>query len=134
MSAANVDLVRSIYEAWERGNFTSSDWADGEIEFVIADGAEPASYTGLAAMAGAWREVLAAWEGLRVEAEEYRELDDERVLVLNRNTGRGKTSGLELGRMHTRGANVFVIRLGKVTRLVAYWNRERALADLGLVP
>jgi ketosteroid isomerase-like protein len=129
-----LELVRSIYEAWERGDFSSSEWADDDIRLVIADGAEPASYRGLAAMAGAWREVLAAWEDLRVEAEEYRELDDERVLVLTRNTGRGKTSGLELGRMHTRGANVFVIGAGKVTRLVAYWNRERALADLGLAP
>ena len=41
----------------------------------------------------------------------------QRVLVLTRNTGRGKTSGLELGRMHTRGANVFVVGAGKVTRL-----------------
>lgn len=125
--------MRSIYEAWERGDFSSSEWADDDIELVIADGAEPASHRGLAAMAGAWREVLTAWEDLRVEAEEYRELDDERVLVLTRNTGRGKTSGLELGRMHTRGANVFVVGAGKVTRLVAYWDRERALADLGLV-
>jgi hypothetical protein len=134
VSSANLELVRSIYGAWERGDFSSSDWADGGIELVIADGAEPASYTGLAAMAGAWREVLTAWEDLRVEAEEQRELDDERVLVLTRNTGRGKTSGLELGRMHTRGANVFVIGAGRVTRLVAYWDRERALADLGLAP
>jgi hypothetical protein len=64
-------------------------------------------------------------------AEEYRELDGERVLVLIRFGGRGKTSGVEVGQMQSKGANLFHIRDGKVTRLVIY-DRERAFADLGL--
>jgi hypothetical protein len=37
-----------------------------------------------------------AWEDVRAEAEEYREIDGERVLVLIRQYGRGKLSGLDV--------------------------------------
>jgi ketosteroid isomerase-like protein len=134
MTSANVALVRSIYTAWERGDFSSADWAHPEIEYVIADGPDPGSWTGLAGMAEAMRSILSAWEEFRSEPEEYRELDDERVLVLTRRSGRGKASGLELGQMRAKGAQLFEVRGGKVTRFVTYWESARALADLGLAP
>jgi hypothetical protein len=34
-------------------------------------------------MAEGWREFLSAWEAVRPEVDEYRELDDERVLVVS---------------------------------------------------
>ena len=132
--SANLDLVRSILADWERGDFSSAEWADPEIEYVFADGPTPGTWTGLAGMAEVWRDWLSAWDGLSVEGEEYRELDGERVLVLTLYTGRGKTSGLELTQMRTQGATLFHIRDGKVTRFVGYWDRERAIADLGLAP
>jgi ketosteroid isomerase-like protein len=83
-------------------------------------------------MSEAWAGVLSAWSDLRVEVDEYRELDDERALVLLRYIGRGKTSGLDLGQMQTAQANLWHFRDGKVTRLVVYWERDPAFADLGL--
>jgi hypoxanthine phosphoribosyltransferase len=132
MASANVTLVRSIVEAWERGEFGSVEWADPEIDFVIADGPAAASWKGIAEMAGGWRDFLGSWEGFRVVPEAYRELDGGRVLLLLGNTGRGKTSGLDLGEIRTKSANLFEIRDGKVTRLVAYWDRDRALDELGV--
>ena len=128
----NLDLVRSIVEAWERGDFTSAEWADGKIEFVLPDGPDPGSWTGVAAMGEAWGRRISTAEGFRIVAEEFRELDDERVLVLTPVGGRSKTTGLDLGQMSRKGATLFHIRDGKVTRLVPYFDRDRAFADLGL--
>ncbi len=128
----NLDLVRSICAAWERGDFSSVEWADPAIEFVVPDGLNPACWTGLAGLAVGFRSFLSACEGLRSESDEFREIDDERVLVLTHLSGRGKTSGLELGQVQTKQANLLRIRYGKVTRLVIYNYRENALADVGL--
>jgi hypothetical protein len=88
--------------------------------------------TGVSGMAEAWRDLLSAWEGLRSEPEEYLELDNERVLVLAHFSGRGRKSGLDLAQMSDKGAGLFHVRDGKVTRHVVYLEREHAFADLGL--
>jgi hypothetical protein len=62
-------------------------------------------------------------KGSTVEADEYRELDEERVLVLARFARRGKTSGLEIGEVWTKAASVFQTRDGKVTKLL--WRVRR---------
>src|ERR1700737_1386864 len=134
MSSANVDLVRSIFASWEHGDSGPSvESAPPDIEFVITDGPSPGRWAGPAVTTG-YREVLTAWEDFCFHAEEYRELDSERVLVLVRFSGRGKTSGLEVGHMRAEGATLFSVRGGKVNRIDHYWNRERGLADLGLDP
>jgi len=124
----NLDLVRSIYADWERGDFTRTDWADREIEVVVADGPEPDSRTGVAART--WVEgYVNVWDSLRFEISDYRELDGGRVLVLFRIRARGKGSGVEVDQHR---ASVFHIEGGSVTRMLTYWDRDRALADLGL--
>jgi ketosteroid isomerase-like protein len=130
--SANLDLVRSIFAAHERGDYHSNEWADPAIEYVIADGPSPGRWVGLVGMSEAWSWWLNAWEDLRTDVEEYRELDAERVLVLMRLSGRGKTSGVELGRVNAGIAGVYEIRDGKVAKIVVYWDRDRALADLRL--
>jgi|SRR5271166_858107 len=128
----NLDLVRSIYAAWGRGDYSSTEWAHPEIEWVIADGPSPGSWIGAGGMAEAWRDWLSAWEAYRAEVDEYCELEDGRILVLTRRSGHGKTSGLDLSKVMSQGASVVWVRNGRVTRLVNYWDRDRALADLGI--
>ena len=129
--SANVELVRSIAVAWERGD-RGFEWADPAIEFVRVDGPEVGTWTGQERVAEVMRDIDSAWEDYRRVAEEYRELDDERVLVVHRRSGRGKTSGIEVAEIAERGAGVWHIHDGKVTRVVGYWDSDRAFADLGL--
>jgi ketosteroid isomerase-like protein len=130
----NLDLVRSILAAWERGDFSSAEWADSEIEYEWVDGLSPGSWKGVAGMEEATRDLFTAWEGIRFEVDGDHEVDAERVLVLTRIRARGKASGLEIGDMGGKGANLFYLRGGKVTKIAAYFDRDRAFADLGLTP
>ena len=68
----------------------------------------------------------------RTMPEESRELDEQRVLVLSHWAGRGKTSAVELGQIRNQAAALFHVDGGRVSELVLYWDRDRALADLGL--
>jgi ketosteroid isomerase-like protein len=134
VSSANLDLVRAIHAAWERGDFSSSEWAHPDIAYENVGGPTPGSWTGRAGMAEGMRDFLSAWKDFRVNVDEYRELDRERVLALTSYSARGKKSGLELGQMWTKAALLYHVRGGTVIRIVSYWDREDALADLGLAP
>jgi ketosteroid isomerase-like protein len=128
----NVKLVRSIYAPEERGDFSGSspvDWAHPEIEHVTVEGVDAGSVTGQSGLTQAVRNWLSDFDDVRLEAEDYCELDGDRVLVLNKLSGRAKRSGLHVDQ---KGAEVFEIHDGRVTRIVQYVDRVRALADLGL--
>src|SRR6476646_6419803 len=128
----NLDLVRSILGEWERADFRSVRWAHPEIEYVVIGGPEPGKWDGLAAMNASVRDYMAAWENYGITAEELRELDRDRVLALVRLSGRGKGSGVELADAGGKGAEVWHLQGGVVTRLHMYFDRARAFADLGL--
>jgi ketosteroid isomerase-like protein len=124
---ANLDLVRSIYTDWERGDFSRVDWADPEIEYAIADGPDPGTVRGFAAMTERAREQLRPAKDLKLMPQKIRELDDERVLVLIGSSARGKSSGVEIQFQQT---HVLHVRDGKIARITVHY--ERAFADLGV--
>jgi hypothetical protein len=132
MTSANLALVRRVWDAWTRGDFRSQDWAHLDIEFTIADGPAPGTWRSLAGMAEGWRGFVDAWSDYRSEAEEYRELTDDRVLVLGSHIGRGRSTGVAAEELRAKGASLFEIRDRKVTRLVLHMDYRRALAELDL--
>jgi len=124
--------VRSIYAAWEHGDFTRTEWAHPAIQFVMVGGPDPGTWIGVDGMATGWFRFLEAWEDFHVSADQLRELDRARVLALIRRSGRGRASQLAVEQMQSLAADIFHILDGKVMQLVHYWERDRAFADLGL--
>jgi hypothetical protein len=96
MPSANLDLVRSIYAAWGRGEILPTDptaeLVHPNIEIAVVDGPEPSSRKGMAAATPGIEGFLASGTTFASKQIEYRELDDERVLVLSRVIGRGARS------------------------------------------
>jgi len=135
MSQANVEMVKRWVAAFNRRDL------DALMETVIpdfaflpamADTIDGNSFQRREGMEAYFVDVDSAWEELRVIYDEYRELDDERILVLTHRSARGKTSGLNLGQVRARAAQLFHVRDGQVTRMVTYFDLDRAVADLGL--
>jgi ketosteroid isomerase-like protein len=129
MSEENVEIAREIYRGWERGDFSSTQWADPEIEFHLRGGPDEAVHHGVEAMRRAWREWLSAWNDFKTEPQKFFDLGDE-VLVLAEFHGRGKASGVPTETMS--GGCLFSFRDGRVLRLTTFTDRAEALEAAGL--
>jgi ketosteroid isomerase-like protein len=131
MSQENVEVIRAMYENWARGDFPAS-FFDPDVEHSRIGAQTPdmeGEWRGLEALSGAMVEYLQAFDDLRIEAEEIIDLDDDRVLVLSRQTARGKLSGAPID--HRLG-ELFTLRAGKVVGYVSYWERAVAIEAVGL--
>ena len=128
MSEANVEVVKGIFEAWGRGDFTSVDWADPEIEFSIP-GPDPSVHRGIESMGRAWAEWLGAFDEFSVVGDEFHDAGDQ-IVVRQVFHGKGKGSGVPIDEIP--GAAVLTLRDGKVIRFEGHTTVEAALASAGL--
>ena len=104
--SANLDLVRSICSAWELGDFShTAEWAHPDIEYVRVAELDAGTWRGLGGMLEGARTVFDAYEHVRFVIDSYRELDDDRVLVLHHASGRYKRSGLDIGQIQSESAH-----------------------------
>ena len=126
MSQENVEIVRSIYDAWARNDFPGpAHLFDARIAYVNPPGAvEPGTRQGLAAFSRAVEQVfLEGWESWRLEPEQFTPSGD-RVAVVLRYRARGRGSGVEVeGRMSA----LWTIRDGKAVRFEWFHGPTEAL-------
>jgi len=137
MSQENVERLRSLYADWAEGNFwTTGDYVDSEVEFewewafaeigVMDPGGRA---RGLKQLTAVWLDWLKPWERFTVEAQEFVEIDDDRVLVLYRRRARmrGADSMIE-----HEGGTVWTLRDGTAVHIVDFDDRAKALEAAGL--
>jgi ketosteroid isomerase-like protein len=124
---ANAELVRRVFDAFQRGDFdTALDMVDEDVDW----GAPPdmldtdGVYRGHAGLLEGFGTFMRAWEELRVDVDELTEVGD-RVLVMTHWVGRSRGTGIEVDQ---RIAQVYELRDGKVARVRQFRTREEALA------
>lgn len=120
-----------MYQRRERGDLDVSEFVDPEIEFARIGSELPdfaGEWRGLDGLRLATVEYLNVWEDYRFEVEEMIDLGD-RVLVLERQTARGKRSGAVISQ---EVGTLLTLRDGRITRWEYYWERPEALAAAGM--
>jgi ketosteroid isomerase-like protein len=122
----NLARSRKGFEAFMRGDLdTVLKTLDPDIEvFVPLDLPNSGKYHGHEGYLEWVRNWMDAWEEYTLEAEEFRAIDDDHVLTVARQSGRGRGSGLEVsGRVYFLGE----YRGGKAVRLHLYLDEDSAL-------
>jgi ketosteroid isomerase-like protein len=148
----NLDLVRSMYAEWERGDLSSVESAHPEIltrvayewfnrekeppptwlpdgEFINSrEDPDHAVYRGIDAIRRQHQGWFDAYPDLHVEPLDVR-VNGDLVFVWVRFTGHGADSGVA---MEMELAHVITIEDGKTRRVQEYFDRAEALKAVGL--
>jgi uncharacterized protein len=131
MSQENVEIVRALFDAWERGGLDAvAEFWDPQIDWRAVEGAidDAGPISGVDAMRAYLQEGLDLFDEVSLEPEELIDAGDQ-VVAVQRVSGRGKASGIET---ELRYAVVYTVRGGKIVRGREYWERAEALEAVGL--
>jgi ketosteroid isomerase-like protein len=131
MSEENVELVRSINEAFANGDYLGSLEALGEEVEIIGPGdvtAGGTTWQGRDQVEGGFVSFLGAWADYRYEVRDVIDCGDK-VLVEAWQQGRGKGSGVEVSEFVY---SVYTVREGRVVRVFMSRDRGEARREAGL--
>jgi ketosteroid isomerase-like protein len=125
MSRENVELVRAFFDAYNARDTEA-------VDRLLAPDAEVTTLSARAGLAARWErgatkryfeQLDEAWEELRVEIEDCRELDNC-VVALGRMRGTGKASQAEVV---LDIATVFIVQNSRLVRVDTYSDAKAAL-------
>ena len=132
MSEKNIEILRRAVEAFNErgiGGAVTDELFSDDVEFhEPPEQPAPRTAHGREEVRQLFGEFDAAWAEHKSEPEEFRALDDERVLVLSVERFKGR-DGMAVD---APGAAIFTVRDGKIAEWHAFWDRQSALEAAGL--
>jgi ketosteroid isomerase-like protein len=130
MSEENVELVRALHDGWAVGDFAAgAKLCSPDFTWEQhAEAVEPGTRTG-EAVGRSIRNIFDVYSDYRIHAEEFIDGGDELVVVMARNTGVARASGMPVDQFF---AFVWTVRQGSLVHLRVFTRREEALEAAGL--
>jgi ketosteroid isomerase-like protein len=131
MSQENVEVIRTAYEAFDRGDLEAVSRLHARtIEWQTSvEDPDAATHRGRVAVRRYIEGYMETFPGLRADLEECVEVPNDRVLATVRYTGRARASGMD---MDWRQWLVYTIKDGMIVRAAEYFDRDQALEAAGL--
>jgi ketosteroid isomerase-like protein len=125
----HVETVRRIYDAWEKGDFTTGVGYFDEYVILVMDPEFPDAgvHPGVEGVRRYMKGLLEAFDDFTITAESI-EGDGDTVIVKVNQRGTGKDSGIEVANSYFQ---LWTFRGDAVIRLESIKKEERARAALG---
>jgi ketosteroid isomerase-like protein len=105
------------------------DFFAADVQFEASERPDGKVWHGLDGVRRAMIEWTGAWDEWEVDIDGYLEAGTDKVLVLWRERGRGKGSGVP---MEQSGANLVTVRDHQITHVRLFLGRDRAIDAAGL--
>jgi ketosteroid isomerase-like protein len=128
MAHSDVDVVRDVVNAFNRGDFEAGldlctedvvfDWSRRMLDGEVLKGREQTRRL--------LQGVMEIFDEIHIPADELTDLGDGVVLLVGTARFKGRASGLDV---EAAAANLWTVRDGKVTHFRFYQTKEDALED-----
>jgi ketosteroid isomerase-like protein len=131
MSQENVEIAKRVIDAFNRRDVDAIfECVNPDVEWFPAMSVTfGGGLRGREGIESYVREVSDTWKEYRVVGQDFRDLADDRVLVLSRVEGRGAGSG---GLVAAEMGQVCDHRDGRIARVRTYLDHSKALEAVGL--
>ena len=131
MSQENVELAYKSFEAIQSGDFAFAQELMAPDAVIVQPPEVPdaKTYEGRDAIREGWEDWPRQWEDFRLDLIEVIDVDDDTLISVTRQRGRGRDSGIEMD------FEVFFVshgRNGLIARMEMFFSREQALKAAGL--
>ena len=132
MSQQNAEIVRATVDAINRGDLDQALEAahhDFEADWSNSIAPHGGVYRGREQARELFEAFLEAWDEFHWDPQEIIEVDEARVVVVNRVRGRGRGSGVDVD---ATGAQLWTIASDKIRSVKLYQSKADALEAVGL--